>query len=53
MCKTMYQLNCKTAGSTHLFKIKGTLKTGNIKLNKKLFMGHNGDRLERSHSDFQ
>ena len=25
---------CKAAGSIHLFKIKGTLKTGNIKLNK-------------------
>ena len=25
---------CKTAGSMHLFKIKGTLKTRNIKLNK-------------------
>ena len=25
---------CKTAGSIHLFKIKSTLKTGNIKLNK-------------------
>ena len=25
---------CKTAGSIHLFKIRGTLKTGNIKLNK-------------------
>ena len=25
---------CKTAGSIHSFKIKGTLKTGNIKLNK-------------------
>ena len=25
---------CKTAGSIHLFKIKGTLKTENIKLNK-------------------
>ena len=24
---------CKTAGSIHLFKIKGALKTGNIKLN--------------------
>ena len=24
---------CKTAGSIHLFKIKGSLKTGNIKLN--------------------
>ena len=44
---------CKTAGSIHLFKIKDTLKPENIKLNKKLFMGHNGVRLERSHSDFQ
>ena len=25
---------CKTAGSINLFKIKGTLKSGNIKLNK-------------------
>ena len=25
---------CKTAGSVHLFKIKGTLKSKNIKLNK-------------------
>ena len=25
---------CKTAGSIHLFKIKGTLKAENIKLNK-------------------
>ena len=25
---------CKTAGSIHLFKIKGTLKSRNIKLNK-------------------
>ena len=25
---------CKTAGSIHLFKIKGTLKPENIKLNK-------------------
>ena len=25
---------CKTAGSIHLFKIKGTLNTRNIKLNK-------------------
>ena len=25
---------CKTAGSIHLFKMKGRLKTGNIKLNK-------------------
>ena len=44
---------CKTAGSIHLFKIKGTLKSENIKLNKKLPMGHTRDRLERSDSDFQ
>ena len=25
---------CKTAGSIHWFKIKGTLKSGDIKLNK-------------------
>ena len=25
---------CKTAGNTHLFKISGTLKTENIKLNR-------------------
>ena len=25
---------CKAAGSIHLFEIKGTLKTGDIKLNK-------------------
>ena len=25
---------CKTAGSKHLFKIKGTLKSGNGKLNR-------------------
>ena len=43
---------CKTAGSIHLFKIKGTLNTRSIKLNKKLLMGHTRDRLERSHSDF-
>ena len=42
----------KTAGSIHLFKIIGLLKAKNIKL-KKLFMGYIGDRLERSHSDFQ
>ena len=26
---------CKTSGSIHLFKVKGTLKSGDIKLNKK------------------
>ena len=44
---------CKTAGSIHLFKITGMLKAENVKLNKKLHMGHTRDRLERSHSDFQ
>ena len=43
---------CKTAGSIHLFKIIGMLKAKN-KIRQKLFMGHIGDRLERSHSDFQ
>ena len=33
---------CKTAVSMHLFKIKGTLKSGNIKLNK----NHLWDTLE-------
>ena len=44
---------CKTAGSIHLIKIRGMLKPENIKLNEKLFMGYNGNRLERSHIDFQ
>ena len=30
---------CIAAGSIHLFKINGTLKTGNIKLNKN-YLGH-------------
>ena len=33
---------CKTAGSIHLFKIKGTLKSRDIKLNKNYL----GDTLE-------
>ena len=37
---------CKTACSIHLFKITGTLKAENIKLNKILYMGHARDRLE-------
>ena len=44
---------CKTAGSRQLFKITGMLKVENIKLNKKLHMGHIINRLERSHCDFQ
>ena len=28
---------CKTSGSIHLFKVKGTLKSGDIKLNKNYF----------------
>ena len=31
---------CKTAGSIHLFKIIGTLKVKNIKLNKKYYGTH-------------
>ena len=31
---------CKTSGSIHLFKIKCTLKSEDIKLNRKLLMGH-------------
>ena len=44
---------CKTAGSIHLFKIRGTLKPEDIKLNKNYLWDYDGDRLERSHSDFQ
>ena len=32
MSKTMLIKLCKTAGSIHLFKIKGTLKSGDIKV---------------------
>ena len=39
---------CKTAGSIHLFKIKGQKH----KTKQKLVMGHIGDRLQRSHSHF-
>ena len=44
---------CKTAGSIHLFKITGTLKAKNIKLNQKLSVGYIRNRLERSHCNFQ
>ena len=37
---------CKTSGSLHLFKIKSMLKPEDIKLNKKLFMGHIRNKLE-------
>ena len=43
---------CKATGIIHLFKIIGMLKAKNIKLNKKLLMGHFGGKLEGSHSDF-
>ena len=44
---------CKTAGSSHLFKIIGMLKVDNIKLiNQEIFIGYIRDRWERSHSDF-
>ena len=44
---------CKTVCNIHLFQITGTIKPENIKLNKKLHMGHSRNRLERSHCDFQ
>ena len=35
MYKINIQINlCKTSGSIHLFKMKGTLKSGDIKLNR-------------------
>ena len=37
---------CKTSGSIHLFKIKGSLKSKDIKLKQKLLMGHIRDKLE-------
>ena len=38
---------CKTSGSIHLFKIKGTLKSGDIKLNRNyLWVGHIRNKLE-------
>ena len=45
---------CKTAGSIHLFQIKGTLKSGDIKLNKNILeidwngvtVTFNNDRIE-------
>ena len=40
---------CKATGSIHLFKISGTLKAENIKLNKNYIW----DRLEGCHYDFQ
>ena len=43
---------CKATLSTHLFKIIGMLKAQNMKLYKTLLMGHIGDRLEGSHSNF-
>ena len=44
---------CKTAGSMHLFKITGTLKAKNIKLNKNYLWDTLEIDLERSHNDFQ
>ena len=43
---------CKTAGSIHLFKIIGTLKPKNIKLNQNYIWDTLRNRLERSQSDF-
>ena len=36
---------CKTSGSIHLFKIKGTLKPGDI-TKQKLLVGHIGNKLD-------
>ena len=44
---------CKTAGRIHLFKIKGTLKTENIKLNKNYLWVTLEVDWKKSHSDFQ
>ena len=44
---------CKTEGHIHLFKIKGTLKSRDIKLNKNILVGYTRDRLEWGYSDFQ
>ena len=43
---------CKAAGRIHLFKITGTLKPENIKLNKN-HIWDSRNRLEGSHCDFQ
>ena len=43
---------CEAAGSIHLFKIIGTLKAKKFIIKQKLLMGHFGDKLEGSHSDF-
>ena len=44
---------CKTAGSPHLFKIKGTLKSDDIRLNKNYLwdmLEINWDKIKLSHN---
>ena len=36
---------CKTSGSPHLFKMTGTLRSDDIRLNKNYLCGHLGDKL--------
>ena len=36
---------CKTSGSIHLFKVKGTLKSRRYKIKQKLLMEHIGNKL--------
>ena len=38
--------SCKTAGSIHLFKIKGTLKSGDVKLNNRVTVTFNDNKIE-------
>ena len=44
---------CKAAGSIHLFKISGTLKAENIKLNRNYLWDTQEIDSEGSHYDFQ
>ena len=44
---------CKTAGSIHLFKITGTLKSGECNIKTKLHLGCYRNRLEGDQCDFR
>ena len=43
----------KTSGSPHLFKLTGTLNSEDIKLNKKLLMGHIRNKLDQNQTHIQ
>ena len=43
---------CKTAGSIHLFKIKGTIKPEKCEIKLKLYLGYYRSRLEGGQQDF-